>query len=375
MIKEIKYSEAKEFIDSQKTDSYLQRAEVYNLSPDKIKFLGYYENEKLSACCSYYDVKVKKIFKAAMLIKSEVFSSINEENIKKYYNELIKYFSSYLYLDIFPVFIKNYRDNEGNIVKESENKKWIDKVLNGINAVFPKREEFLAANAMYVKRTNSFELDNITDGMGSNVKKLLKQSKNKELYIKEIQVDRLPDYYYIFEESANKQGFNIPSIEKLTQQLEVYKDSMKLVAVCVDKNKSIARLEKLMNDKNADSEHIKNYSKLLSFFSKQKEDDVALGIAVFYQDNNQISYEISGSLSMFNNWGVVYYLMIEEMKKAKELGLEYYNFGGLVTTFNGDDLHNDGVYKFKKKFNGEIIEYYPEIIIPIKSLLCKILKI
>lgn len=77
---------------------------------------------------------------------------------------------------------------------------------------------------------------------------------------------------------------------------------------------------------------------------------------------NKAWYLYGGSLREHSNVMPNYLIQWEMIKEAKKQGCEYYNFGG-VSGYVDEKASGYGVYRFKKGFNPDFIEYVDELYI------------
>ena len=94
------------------------------------------------------------------------------------------------------------------------------------------------------------------------------------------------------------------------------------------------------------------------YFAKYEGKRIAATLEIIY--GNKAWYLYGASLREHSNVMPNYLLQWKMMKHAKECGCEYYNFGG-VSGYIDEKASGYGVYKFKKGFNPDFIEYVNEL--------------
>lgn len=93
------------------------------------------------------------------------------------------------------------------------------------------------------------------------------------------------------------------------------------------------------------------------FFAAEHEGDT-LAIAFFFDLGHKLWYMYSGSASHKQNLNSNYLLQWEAIRWARERGITYYDMVSVPPPGQRDDSHPAyGVYRFKKGFGGEILEF------------------
>lgn len=96
---------------------------------------------------------------------------------------------------------------------------------------------------------------------------------------------------------------------------------------------------------------------------------VVTACALFVKYGTQVSYYTSGGYENLMNYNGQYFLQDYMIKEAIEEGYETYNFFGITGNFE-----NDGVYEFKKGFQGKAVGYVGQFDYICNKVLYKILK-
>lgn len=105
---------------------------------------------------------------------------------------------------------------------------------------------------------------------------------------------------------------------------------------------------------NMKSRHVK------IFIAEYKNEPIAASMLIIY--GNKSWYLYGGSLNKYRNFMPNYLLQFEMMKCAIENNCEIYDFRG-VSGFKDKTNPQYGVYRFKKGFNGDFIEFIDELYI------------
>lgn len=371
MIKEISYEQYAAFVAERQLDFYTQHPEVKMIANLPIHFLGYFQDNQLMTVSNYYTLKYKKIFKVAYFVQSEVFDSHSSHQlIEQYYQALKRYFKNkgYAYINIYPTLRcgKYHINGDASHCHIDQ-----QQLLKNINVIYPKRQHFVIPNIMCIKSVLELTEDTLTQGMSTNVKRLLKTANKEGLQIKRISVDELPAIYSVFEASADRKNFDIFSLEKMTKILSAMPNHMYIDVVYVHRQNKLVQLKQQL----AQAQDDKKYQLLqqqIEFLEQDTSEHAILGAGLFYHNQEQIFYQMGGSYQLFNRWGTMIQLMYHQIEQAHHHGLAYYNFGGIFCyEVDKAALEQDSLYHFKRKFNSELVGYGKEFIIPIKSWMTK----
>ena len=92
--------------------------------------------------------------------------------------------------------------------------------------------------------------------------------------------------------------------------------------------------------------------------AEYKNEPIATAMSVFYGDT--VWYLYGGSMDKYRNYMPTYLVQYEMIKWAVDRKCKYYDFGG-VSGYKSENDPMYGVFRFKKGFNGEVVEYVDEL--------------
>lgn len=375
MIKIISATQYNDFIKDKILDFYTQSPKVKEIATVPIEFLGYFSSNQLKIVSNYYTLKYKKIFKVAYFVQSEVFSDdISQQELIAYYQDLKKYFKSkgYAYINIYPTLRCGHYDIEGHLQQQYSLRQ---EMSDQVKMIYPQRQHFSVPNIMAIKPLLNLELDTLTQGMSTNVKRLLKTSTKEGLQIKRISVKELSNIYDVFEASAERKNFDIFCLEKMKKILSVMPDEMYVDAVYIERQTKLLQLQHQLQQA-TDKNKKQLFQQQIDFLQRATDEHIILGAGLFYRNQQQIFYQMGGSHQLFNRWGTMIYLMQHQIITAYCQGLQYYNFGGIFChEIDSQAFENDSLYQFKRKFNNDLLVYGKEFIIPIKRWMTKLINL
>ncbi|MDO5014958.1 MAG: peptidoglycan bridge formation glycyltransferase FemA/FemB family protein [Clostridia bacterium] len=215
----------------------------------------------------------------------------------------------------------------------------------------------------YIKDLKKFLPENYEELLKSfnqNAQRKIKKANELSINVRAIDLDEMSEFKSVTLETAQRQGFSDKSIEYYTDFYKSFADKCEFLTAEIDFNKSIKRLEDMLNilDKNSkkNKQRINSLNgdldRLKEFKNKSGKDVLTLANMVLIYQKNEVVYFLGGSLSDYQKLPGAFILQYEAMKRTMMRGIERYNFFGIEGDFDG----SDGVLRFKQNFNGHIIK-------------------
>jgi len=152
------------------------------------------------------------------------------------------------------------------------------------------------------------------------------------------------------------------------------KNAINLVTKDIEKEK--IALEKVSEDKkkyNTSLNRIKKLESELQTLKEETENEVILSGAVFFEAAKKGVYLYGASSNKFRNVMANNLIQWEMIKHAKKNGCKTYDFRGISGNLDKSD-HLYGLYKFKKGFGSEVVEYIGEFDLVVDKFLYKLWK-
>lgn len=212
---------------------------------------------------------------------------------------------------------------------------------------------------------------------------------------KELGYDELAIIHQLFNESAEKQHFPQLPLSYFQQLYNSFKDSHKLLVMCVslDISKALAYLEnskkttekelhKLRQKHTEDAPAILESLKAIDSINERihqlsslsnETTSLPLSAGIFIKDHDELIHFIGGNNTQYTAYLGSHVLQHTMMLRAKELGYDVYNFYCTDAPYTDLPPKDYGVYHFKKGFNGEPIKY-AHFTYTVSPLLTKLLK-
>lgn len=265
-----------------------------------------------------------------IILYSNIFI-INKNGVKKLYTSRgpICDYSNY---DLINKFIKEITDitNIDYLVMDPRIFEFdFDKCIGSpkiINHLDYFSQQYSSQNAI-VTLTN---MDDLLNSFHSKTRYNIRQSIKKNVYYKVVKRIDIDKFYELYLDTAYRHEFKPHNKEYFINLLEIYKDDLVLCEV--------------------------------------RCDDVVVCIGIYLIDRDKLYYLYGVSVRQFQDRMPSYAQHFKTMEYAYNMGLKYYDFGGVFCT--GDDVTNGdyGLYKFKLGFCREFVNYIGEIEFDLKSL-------
>ncbi len=206
-----------------------------------------------------------------------------------------------------------------------------------------------------------------------------------ELELKELKYEELKDFYKIVEDTCLRKGFPGRSLEYFQNMDKAFKNKVKFIICYLNIAKykdnlreEIALLEKKIsnlslakaNDKkrefyNLEIANNKKYLEEVKELEVNYPDNLLpLAASMFMLYGEEIVYLFSGSYEEYKNFFGQYRIQWEIISYAIKHHYTRYNFYGIKDITKREN-QEDGVVKFKRNFNGYILELVGAFEIPI----------
>ena len=154
----------------------------------------------------------------------------------------------------------------------------------------------------------------------------IRLASKKGVTIEEGTINDIEEFFSILTETSQRDQFTIRNVSYYKKVYEIMKEN----------------------------DHVKLY------FARYNDKRIATTLEIIY--GNKAWYLYGGSLREHSNVMPNYLLQWTMIKEAMKRGCEFYNFGG-VSGYIDEKASGYGVFRFKKGFNPEFIEYVDELYI------------
>lgn len=376
---ELTEEEFRNFAANHELKSFIQTPELGSLKKNQgfdIYYVGVKESDKIVAATfmmSSASFLGKKIFYApnGYLIDFE-----NESILNFFTKEIKKYIKSKkgFVLTIDPYFETKQLDIDGNVVPNGyDNTKKIE-LLKKIGYIYTGKTNQL-------KYLFSLEIENkvpekLLSEMKNNTRKFINKSLQKCISVRELEYDELNIFKSLTDATSNRKSFSNKSLTYYQEMYKLYKplNQVKYLIAEVNLEEYIEELKleienynqkilKVTSKKNNEKEMKEYTNKIIQLNEKinevkkikdEKGNKIITSGAMFIIYGDEIIYLFGGNYKEYLNFYAQYRLQWEMIKYASLNKYKRYNFYGISTLDpNSPDY---GVYKFKRGFNGHVME-------------------
>ena len=322
-------------------------------------------------------------------LKGYLIDYSNEKLVRYFTKKVIKFIKAIdgFRLIIDPYIIRQEKDVDGNLVEHGIDNTYVIDYLECMNFHEIKNNQ---VKLTFVLNTNK-SFDKVFREFKPNTRNIINKTINKyKLIIEELPYERLDEFKKITQETCLRRNFKDRELSYYQMMYKIFKDKIKVLICKLDLT---IYLKELLNEKKAleeklntnnDKKKKKVISDLNSIDKKIKEINelnkkykryIILSGAMFILYGDEVVYLFSGSYEEFMKFNGQYRLQYEMIKYACDNNYKRYNFYGIK-----DATDKDGIYEFKKGFNGyveELLGSYEvgiSLIYKVYKLLCNIKK-
>ena len=366
-----------------------------------VEYVGVKEGGKVVAATILASIPVMKVFKYFNAQRGLLLDYANLELLSFFTSELKKYLKEKkaLYLMCNPHIIYETRNNEGELVS-NENMNYIIENMMKVGFIHSGFQEEYNANSevqweysLYLNGMNEKELlDHVSSRTRYTINKTLKQ----KLKIRTLNKDEMDIFFEILKNTADRRGFEellrddshyLNMLDFYGEHIRVYlsylnsKETLdgaindkkmieeKLVAVEEEINKR-GNSKRFLNQKKELEIELTAKDKIIAEMnelSKEYGEEIPLSTGMFIDYPYEMSYMYSGSMEdkRLRKYDGPYAIQYETLKYAIEHHIDHYNFYGIKGDFSSEG--NDGVFEYKKGFNGVAEKIVGEFVLPIKQ--------
>lgn len=356
----------------------------------EFELLGFKKNKKI-VCATMVLSKSfflgKKMFYAprGFLIDYNDYKLLDEFTIaiKKYIKK-----QKGIFLKIDPYIMYHQRDINGNIVDGGvDNSRIVEHLLKlGFRKQCSKPgEQSLQASWMYWIDLRNRKFDDVVKDMNASLKRTLRKNEKNGVILRKGTRDELPKFKEILDHTSERRNFISRSLTYYENMYDCFKDNIELYFVDLKVEEKLKEFKK--EKENLDS----NYQKLLDTIKntetkisedkiKEKENEISrleqkissyqkmydengsvitLSAVLYFIYGKEVLSFVGGDLSDYLEFQPFATMHYEMIKYAIDNNYDYYNMYGISSDLTENDPMY-GVYEFKKKFGGEVVELIGE---------------
>ena len=390
-IEDIKKEEFDKFIKNNKKSHFLQSYAWGEFCQKSKGFKAYYvgmkDGKKLVAATLLLQKKLYLGYSYFYAPRGYILDFDNQEILEEFTN-LIKKFAKEkkaIFVKIDPDIKRHDIDLDGNIMNEGNNNYALIENLKKLGYKhLGFNQNFERSQPRYTFRLNlTPSIEEITNHFHNSTKKIMKKGNPFELEILRDEDANIDEFYLTMKETAKRENiacFSKEYYENFYKVLHKYNQS-NLYEVRVDIKKLKDIYHKQIKELENNSKTIKSENKLqeyknqiqkiekeLSRLDDIKEDKIVLSSIITAKYGNKVWTIHGGNNSVLRELNANYLIYYEIIKDAKKEGYEYIDFFGTT----GNPAPNNpvyGIHLFKKRLNGEYMEFIGEFDLVINKFL------
>lgn len=338
----------------------------------KTEFLALVDDKEILAVALAI---VRKVFLGVRIDLMTGAISTEPKNEYIFYDKLKDYVKQENCLKLVVKPDKNYctLDQEGNIIQTLDstcfdNMKKIGYIVNDGSVTTTEG----SPDYQFVKDLSDFfpfkEAD-LLKSFNQNAQRKIKKGNDMELTVRSVNRQELKEFKKLTLETSERQDFSDMPLEYYDAFYEAFSENAEFLTSEIDLDNSIKNLTVLLEEfsksKKTNKQRIESLNKekeMLEQIKKESKSNVIqlANMIIVYLDEQAI-YFLGGSSTKYQKIPGAFMIQFEAMKRVIQRNIPSYNFFGVQGNFDG----SDGVLRFKKNFNGYIIQkvgsfiYYP----------------
>lgn len=374
-IKEISKETYDNYLKQVKINSFLQASQmskVLKTNNCKTEFLALVDDKEILAVAIAI---VRKVFLGVRIDLMTGAISTEPKNEYIFYDKLKDYVKQRNCLKLVVKPDKNYcmLDQDGNIIQTLdstcfENMNKIGYIVNdGSVTTFDGSPDY-----QFVKDLSAFfsgkEVD-LLKSFNQNAQRKIKKGNDMEIRVRSIKRQELKEFKKLTLETSERQDFSDMPLEYYDSFYDAFSENAEFLTSEIDLDNSIKKLTDLIescstskkNNKQKIESLYKEKEMLEQIKKESKSNVIQLANMIIVYLDEQAIYFLGGSSTKYQKIPGAFMIQFEAMKRALHRNIPSYNFFGVQGNFDG----SDGVLRFKKNFNGYIIQkvgafiYYP----------------
>lgn len=284
--------------------------------------------------------------------------------VKLFTDEIIKFIKVLggFRLIIDPYIVKKQKDINGDYVKRGIDNTHVIKYLNKIG--FNEIKNNQVKLTFVLDTTQDYNI--VFNNMKANTRNIINKTINKyKLIVEELPYDKLDIFKNITQDTCLRRNFKDRELSYYQNMYKAFKDKIKVLICKLDLNLYYEELNKekksIYNKLNTNNnkkkkqaeKELENINIKIEEINNMKKDKdyIILSGSMFITYGNEVIYLFSGSYEEYMKYNGQYRLQAEMIKYACLNKFKRYNFYGIKSC---DE--NDGIYEFKKGFNGYVEE-------------------
>lgn len=355
-----------------------------------IHYLGVREKNRIVACTMFMS-KAKLFGKREFYAPRGFLLDYSNRELFKFFTEEVKKYvkehNGYVFR-IDPAIINVERDINANIVEGGIDNRDLKKYFKELGYKEIDEHNTEQIHWMYSLPIEGKTSEELFKEMKSNTRNIIRKTEKDNFDLVELKKDELEEFYDVLEETGDRKGFHIRTLEYFRDMYDLFGDDMKFIVARLNLKKHMAMLkedrEKAINDKNALSDNKANDGKRKAFdeqisgfdkkialdeeiMKKTGKEVITLSGSQFILVQPEVLYFNSGNYDEYMMFNSQYLIQWKMIQYAVEHGYKKYNFYGISGNFDRNS-ETYGMYEFKTRFNGHVEELIGEFEMPVDKM-------
>jgi len=297
-----------------------------------------------------------------------------------------------VFLRFDPILKKQKHNLEGDVIEGENSLDIINQLKQKGFAYKGNSTNFEGFQPRFVMHLDiSEDIDSIFKNFHKKTQYNIKLASRRGIEVREGKKEDLEEFYRIMKITGERDGFRTRQIKYFEEMYDYLVDNdrmklfiarynpKKLLNELLNKQKDLSKqldrvIKKLedLEDGQLKDKNIKKKEKLEEDLNKLKhqiektkedtnkyKDGVVVSGTIAMRTNRSVCYLYGASDNNYRNYMPNYLIQWEMIKWAKERNAEIYDFRGISGKIDEND-HLFGLYRFKKGFNPEFVEYVGE---------------
>lgn len=370
--------EYRDFLDKHPQKTFLHTPNIGKLREKdgwNYEFVGIKENENIVAATMLLS-RNEFLGKKEFFAMRGILIDYNNYDLLSFFIKNLKIYiknNNGFILRLDPYLIKEERDINGDIVENGKNN--FD-AINNLKKIGFNEKESEQAKWMFVLDIENKNIEQLLKEMKPNTRNSINKTFKEGLVVRELTYDELDKFLKITDDTSERRNFANKNLDYYQDMYNLFGNDVKFMVAELHTKDYLKILEKeletetqilsTINEKSAGKikeqeikingikDRIKEAKGLIKI-----DDVIILSAAMFILYGDEVIYFSSGNYKEYMHFFAQYRIQYEMIKYGTENKFKLYNFYGISGNFDEKDSRY-GVYKFKKGFNGYVLELIGE---------------
>lgn len=389
---ELNEMEFESFASSHPLRTFMQTKEIAELRKSNgydVYYVGVKKDNKIVCATMMSSIKSYFGYKKFYAPRGFLIDYSDKELVSFFTKEIKKYIKSkkgYI-LRIDPYLMYHERDINGDIVVGGINNEETVETLLELGYKKVPEKHFEQVSWMFALDVKGKTKEEIFSNMKQNTRNIIRNLEKDNINIRELSYDELPIFMDVMESTAKRREFVNRDLDYYQKMYKLFKDKVKYLVSELDVDSYIKSLNLKIESKEKELENLKDTKSnsgkrkelIVDIESKKKKKEEALllkkekgnkiilSASMFILTKPEVVYLFSGNYKQYMNFKSQYLIQWHMIKFAIDNNYDRYNFYGIPSNINTNPENYD-LYKFKKSFDGYVIELIGEYALPINKM-------